>query len=451
MKHLTVLCTLALLLIVSVSAARAGELTPSTPMTPAANRAAATGTIAYVVPDDTTGDQIWLAEPDGSNKRKIYSTGRADPSAVDDIYSLSWRPDAGELVFASNHEKYCSYYASDVYAIFADGSGYRRVTNAPACAALANYPQGSVTVSTALTTGFYQIYVAGAPELKTPSLGTVTFDKVADLGSAQAVIAIQGKYRWFGDPVHVKAGENVTHPSNFYGQGLSTIGAYGPVWRSDGSRIGYTFGCAALYSIADRPPVNTQGEQLFNSDTVSPCAMAWGPTPATASDIVYYTSVGDPGIYRTKENSTSVGDKLVSVEGVVLAFAYLPDGSGLVFTATNAWGDSGNIFRYDFGSGVVTQLTNYTDQVARDFSLSPDGQKIVFELAPKDWTSIYGGASDLWIMGIDGSNPTEFKTGAAHPSWSLRAPQAPPSTPPPSVPPGTTPTGFKVYLPLLVR
>ncbi len=404
---------------------------------------ATTETIAYVVPDDTTGDQVWLVEPDASHPRKIYSTGEADPYGVKDITSLSWRPDAGELVFSSNHENYCSWYGSDVYAIRADGSGYRRVTNGPACAALANYLKGSVTVSAPMGGSFYQIYVAGAPEPKTPSLGTATFDNVADLGStSQPVVAIEGGYRWFGDPVDVKAGQNVGWTTSFYGEGSASIGAYAPVWRSDGSRIGYAFGCAALYSIADQPPVNTQGEQLFYVAGVTPCVMAWGPTPGTASDIVYFTGTGDKGIYRTTEYSGKAGDKLVNVEFYLFALQYLPDASGLIFTMADNWGDSSNIYRYDFGSGNVTQLTNYTDQYARDFSLSPDGQRVIFELAPHEWGAPWGGASDLWMMGIDGSNAQLFKTGGSHPSWSLRAPQVPPST--------TLPTS-KLYLPLLVR
>ncbi len=474
MKRLIVLSMLAVVLVLSVSAVRAEEANPLTPIAPAAYGPAATGTIAYVVPDNTTGDQIWLAEPDGSNQRKIYTTGGADPYKVYGITSLNWRPDSGELAFASNHEMACSIYASDVYVIFPDGSGYRRVTNAPNCAALANYPQGSVTVSTGLTSGFYQIYVAGAPELKAPSLGSVTFDHVADLGNAQGVFAIQGKYRWFGDPVDVKANENVVHTSNFYGEGLSSIGAYGPVWRSDGSRIGYTFGCAALYDIADQPPVNTQGEQLFISDQANTCAMEWGPTAATASDILYYTTLGDKGIYRTTEHSTSPGEKVVGVAAVLLDMHYLPNGSGLLATATNAWGDSANMYRVDFDPANVTQLTNYTDKFVRNFAISPDGLKVIFELAPRDWSTLSGGASDLWIMDIDDASTAQpFQSGAAHPSWSLKTPYVPapgapnppgapvpPSAPnppgapvPPSapVPPGTSKPTFKLYLPLLVR
>src|SRR5512135_3707059 len=140
------------------------QLRPQNGSAPAAT-STLTGTIAYAVWDDTTGDQIWFVEPDGSRNRKIFSTGVPDPNGVDFMTSLAWRPDAGELVFTSNHEDYCSWYNYDVYAIAPDGSGYRRVTNGPACASLAGYPQGSVTLDTSGAYGL-QVYVQGAPELK---------------------------------------------------------------------------------------------------------------------------------------------------------------------------------------------------------------------------------------------------------------------------------------------
>src|SRR5687767_10222655 len=85
------------------------------------------GTVAYVRPNDATGDEIWLIEPDGSNERQIWSTGKADPFGVTEISDLDWRADAGELAFASSHESACSIYDSDIYTIWPDGSGYRRL------------------------------------------------------------------------------------------------------------------------------------------------------------------------------------------------------------------------------------------------------------------------------------------------------------------------------------
>jgi hypothetical protein len=104
------------------------------------------GTIAYVRAtqgNKRSFDVIRLVEADGSNDRLLYALPDPDFHGV---YSLDWRPDGQELAFASNQEGHCSFYDSDVFAIRPDASGLRRLTNAPACGALAAYPQGTVTV-----------------------------------------------------------------------------------------------------------------------------------------------------------------------------------------------------------------------------------------------------------------------------------------------------------------
>ncbi len=75
----------------------------------------------------------------------------------------------------------------------------------------------------------------------------------------------------------------------------------------------------------------------------------------------------------------------------------------------------------------MTQLTYFINshEYARDFSISPDGQHIVFEHADDGLLCTFGCASDLWIMGIDGSNPQLFVAGGAHPTWSQGAIQMP--------------------------
>lgn len=417
---------------------------------------AAVGTIAYVKPNDTTGDEIWLIEPDRSHDRRIYSTSIADPYSVRGISSLAWRPDAGELVLASNHENDCSWYASDLYSIFTDGSGYRRITNAPACAALANYPKGIVVIAVPGTDGFSQVYIQGAPSVKSipPGGGVITFNNVADLGNiVQPIVIISNGYRFMTNVfVDVKAGQTVyAEVTSITTGGDDTLGAYGPAWRRDGSRIGYSFGCAELYGIADQPPAGNTGQPLFNASQVTPCAMAWGPTANTANQIVYYNNTGGQGIYRTTEGSSNAGTQLVANDydavNFVFRIQYLPDASGFIYSIVDNFGDSSNLYRYDFASDSLMELTSYTNQYARDFAISPDGQTIVFELASFSFDCLWGCGSDLWTMTINGSNPQLFKAGAAHPSWSINAI----SVPPPNPTPGPVPGSLKVYLPFIKR
>jgi hypothetical protein len=399
----------------------------------------ATGTIAYVVANDTTGDQIWLIEPDGSNNRKIYSIGAPDPDGDYMIAGLAWRPDAGELIFTSDHEDYCSWYNYDVYAILPDGSGYRRVTNGPACAGLASYPQGSVTLDTSSIYGL-QVYLQGAPELKSASGSSLTFDHVADFGNRlQPIALVNGRDRWMGGGVNVQSGQLVNGLTAAYTSVTDRLGAYSPVWRRDGSRVGYSFGCAELLGVADHAPAGDYGQPLFDATGVNACVMDWGPTTATANKILYFNNVGDTsaGIYQTTENG-GAGTPMVTMPDLSMVFhiQYLPDASGFIYTFANS-SISSNVYRYDFQSDTITQLTDFSHYYARDFSISPDGQHIVFERAPEELLAAFGGAADLWMMGIDGSNPQPFVVGGAHPTWSRGAIQMP--------------TTHKLFLPLVKK
>ncbi len=87
----------------------------------------------------------------------------------------------------------------------------------------------------------------------------------------------------------------------------------------------------------------------------------------------------------------------------------------------------------------------------RDFAISPDGQKIIFELAPQQWGELWGGPSDLYMMGIGDSTAHLFVASAAHPSWSLGAPQVPGPTPTATAIPPGAPQPYKLYLPLTIK
>ncbi|HEX8682956.1 MAG TPA: hypothetical protein VF707_11620, partial [Ardenticatenaceae bacterium] len=161
--------------------------------------------IAYVRGD--TRDEIRLVAPDGSNDRRLWAHGLDDPHEVYGVLNLTWRRDGSELAFASTHENWCSLNHSDVFAIRANGTDYRRVTEAPACDALATYPKGTVEVPVENNnflgeswTGF--IYFQGAPSIQQVSLPAggstiVTFNNVADFGDDYLQIAaiIQGGNR----------------------------------------------------------------------------------------------------------------------------------------------------------------------------------------------------------------------------------------------------------------
>ena len=184
-------------------------------------------------------NQIRLIEPDGSNDRAIWSTPAGDAAAPFTITSLDWRPDAGELAFASDHERLHSYWGRDLYALRPNGSGLRKLTNGPSQAELAAFPKGSVTltVSNLRGGGPYFVYVAGAAEPQTVGGGagssqTLTFNNVADWGPGrvQGVVAFFGPNRWFSSAfADVQAGKTVNAGTLLIsGTGSTTFGAYLP-------------------------------------------------------------------------------------------------------------------------------------------------------------------------------------------------------------------------------
>jgi len=416
----------------------------------------AAGTIAYVRPNNQTGDEIRLIEPNGSNDRRLWSVGKADPNDVEAITGLAWRPDAAELAFASNHENICSRYYSDIYTILAHGGGYRRVTNAPHCAALASYPKGTVTVTVRnhnFDQSLYQIYVAGAPQVKSVTVApggstTMTINDVADFGPGvvQQVVAVHGLYRWF-DVVgaDVQPGQTV-HAGTFTisGAGFDMPGAFKPRWRYDGSRIGYTDGCGNLYGIAANPQPGMLGSRLLNFEMTEngggACVFDWGPTAATANQLLYATQASwedDMGIFRVTEGSATRGTRLVPLHSDNANFVHdlrwLPDGAGFLFTMRHVELEIlTDIYRYDFDTSRMTRLTNFADdEYVGNISIAPDGQHVVFERAVE-----WGAPTDLWIMRVDGSNQRLLVRNAAHPAWSPRALPPPPR---------------RTYLPLIQR
>ena len=395
------------------------------------NPGAAAGTIAYV-----RGGEIRLINPDGTGDRLLWRAPRPEPGFT--VSGLAWRPDGAELAFSSNHEMATSWFERDVYAIGADGSGLRRLTNAPALDRLGGLAKGTVTVriqNVNASPGPYFIYIAGAPEpqqitLSAGSSRTLTFMNVADLGAnvEQVVVAINGISRWFGSAVaDVRSGQTTDAGlltlTAF--SGIEHYGADAPFWRADGSRVGYfSLPACFLMEVSATPPMGPSQRQLIDQKTFgSTCAADWGPTAATADQLIYvdernYAGKGETEFYRVSETSAARGAPILTLSNYVRLFdmRWLPNGSGFLYARWNALTDETiNIHAYDFASRTTRQVTNFTREFVRRFAVSPDGRFIVFERV-----TALNSPSDLWVMGIDGSNPRLLVRQAEIPAWNPR-------------------------------
>ena len=390
------------------------------------------GTIAYI----RDGVEVRLVSPDGTNDRRLWT--HADAKKPLGIDSLAWSPDGKQIAISSRHAAVASLYDADLYVLKPDGSGFRKLTNAPEHSEIARYPKGVVSVTVRNDQPFYKqsqasagvfiVYVAGAAEpqqitLPPGAAKTLVFNDVADFGkTAQAVVAIWGNYRWFTTGVDVRAGATVKSPPfSITGDGIEYFGAYRPVWRQDGSRVSYRNGMCMLNSVPINP---TPGEYVYNplfngKNPPGTCKWDWGPTPGTANQLIYSENdSGDSAIFRMTEGGKHPGEKLTAFSNIeyqlLFDLRWLPDGSGFLFSNQTLMRDSANIFRYDFASRRVTQITQLQNEFTGAFSISPDGEWIVFE---RSKTLDQDRDIDLWIVRMDGKNPRLLMRNGFSPSW----------------------------------
>jgi TolB protein len=386
------------------------------------------GIIAYV--RRSTHD-IHLILPDGTGGRVLWTAPR--PLAQQAPLDLAWRPDGRELAFSSEHEETCSWYQSDVYVIGADGTGYRRVTNAPARAVLAGLPKGSVAVNvTNFTSSLVQVYVQGAPGIKSVlNDGAVTFSDVADFGPGvrQPAVGIYGSLRILAAPpladvqpgATVAGGNLVIAPFS----GIDALGAGKVSWTADGLALAYGMRThSRILRIPASPPYCSIGEALPVVEHAAPNLVAWGPAAVTRDQYLYSskdapTVEGIEGIYLNSVGEASGGRKLVSISAyynaeVVYDVEWLPDGSGFLFTKGYVQLEIySDIFEYNFTTRKITKLTSLGDSSARGLGISPNGKHIIFERV----ADVSDPTSSLWIMNRNGSGLRKLADDAGRPAW----------------------------------
>ena len=433
---------------ITASAASVTSNAATLSVTSSGNGDGAGDSIAYVSAD--SWDEIRLIKDDGTGDRLLWSHGMddpgdlADPRGIYNVSSLAWRPDSSELAFASTHEMWCSLNTSDIFAIGASGGGYRRVTQAPACPALDDYPKGTVRIPLENPYGSQFetiIYFQGAPAAQEVSLppngsGVITFENVADLGNGvmqRAILinpGIGGQDREFGEEavVDVQSGQTVQTPQlTLDYPNISRRLMMSPTWRHDGTKLGYVFLDNGLYSIDPQPAPLQQGELLATLYTAD--QVAYGPTPERSDQLLYVGEEGlESGIYLTSEGSAAAGELLVSKDYIyedVLGLAWLPDGSGFVYSLKGPTPESefitkANIYLYSFATEQVTPLTDFSSsEYAGRLSVSPDGQQLVFERATL-WSALTGELvePELWVMNRDGSEMRLLVENGRAPAWS---------------------------------
>ena len=389
------------------------------------------GNVAYVRDEK----EIRVIRPDGSGDQQLWT--HKDAKAYSGIGDLAWSPDGKILAFSSGHASALSLFHSDIYTIKPDGSGLRKLTNPPGQSEYSKYPKGKITLTVRndsysfqtsnATAGTFFVYIAGAdaPQLVTIPPGTsktITFNSVADFGKkAQAVVAIYGNYRWFEAGTDVEAGKTVKAPDmSITGDGIEYFGAFHPVWRSDASEISYRTGACTV----DRIPVNPpEGEFYFKAmfggkAPFGACSWDWGPTPALANQVIYTENSSESAIFLMTEGGTHPGTKLVNYSDVQYQLLqdlhWLPDGSGFLYSTADLMRSSSNIFYYDLNTKQTTQVTKFENEFAKKFSVSPDGNWIVYERT-KEYDE--NSPADLWIQNLSGSESRLLVKNANSPSW----------------------------------
>ena len=294
-----------------------------------------------------------------------------------------------------------SPYGADLFALTTD-QGVRRLTNSPSYAEIANgaLPTGGVTLKVrnlnAYRIGPISIHVQGTRVLGSLSLGphgegAVTLPQVADLGAGvlQTISArLDTRTTIAAVGVDVRAGSTVTV------SGALAIGtpvdqqATQPAFHHTGRHVVLSLGGLRTLPVEGGVPSTAHMGNLLGSS----------PAYAPADGRVLYVGMGGIWLLRPGEAQAR---KVVSHPSGGLADgpAWLPDGSGFVYTAATQHPTlqtaSTQIFLRRFAEGSPRQLTATFGMAAADLVVSPDGAFVAFRRAGS--SRLHG---DLWILPI---------------------------------------------------
>jgi len=189
----------------------------------------------------------------------------------------------------------------------------------------------------------------------------------------------------------------------------STVRDGSPTWSPDGSRIAF---------VRDGLPLGPNGLWIMNSDGGNGHSLlatfqnnparelAWSPDGTQLAFEYHYTDVGDHVRIANANDGTIVRDITGPHEPLSSAFddtaAWSPDGSRLAFYGRLVRGTNAGIWVVGADGSNPTQIAGGANPY-----WSPDGAQIAFN-------------SDgfIWLMNNDGSNQHSTGVAGTEPSWS---------------------------------
>ncbi|MFN8443730.1 MAG: hypothetical protein U0175_23330 [Caldilineaceae bacterium] len=458
---------------------------------PSAKANTAEYAIAYVGPS-RENQQIRLINPDGSHDRLLWQTP-TNVARQDGIGELSWRSDSSELAFDSGHDWERSLLLRDIYSIAPDGTHLHRLTRPPAADDAERYPTGNVTFwLNSHASGDVQLYIEGADvPIKFSAQTGYSYQittTVADLGAnvRQYVrlydpSSVHSNWCYYDEEawVDVIAGATIDVGAIPFraADDMTCPQTLRPSWIAQSNELFYLYAEAStlafqadnnIWQMNGDAPVTTMGERVldYHQYLLEGRLFLVKAGPAAAADQllavvrqkpgfsdIFLAPIADPG----QRQFFNLGSCPLYCD--VAGLAWLPDGSGFVFSRFEKWIGAGEIesksviYRYTFADQLMTPLYEIANQAIGRLDISPDGSQIIYEQSGlfDETTGNYwlepllSCPCQLWIMNSDGSDAHLFVEDGRAPAWSpTTVPEIPPL-------PDPTPATAAIYLPFVLR